>query len=157
MKPSRVRVVLSGSSLIGIEPFDPADHQNFVATLERLENQPGHERDIASYSVVITNRAAHAVESLVIGWRVEGDRKPRHLILEGYWNPPRKPILGPGRQVLVIPSGSLPETLPEKFFTTSLPGPHGFFPLSTIVDGKLQMEPRGDVSVEAIVDSANHP
>jgi hypothetical protein len=154
MKPSRVRVVPAESSLIGIEPFDPAVHQNFVATIDRIEHpQPGHEVDIASYSVVITNRAAHSVESSVIRWSVAGESKARNLILEGYLNPPRKPILGPGKQLLVNPSGTLPETLPEAFVTSSVPGPHGFFPLPKIVDGRLQLEPRDEVSIEASVDS----
>ena len=150
-----MRVVPAESSLIGIEPFDPAAHQNFVATIDRVEHpQPGQEVEIASYSVVITNRAAHSVESLVIRWSVAGDSKPRNLILEGYWNPPRRPILAPGKQLLVNPSGTLSETLPEAFFTFSLPGPHGFFPLPKIVDGKLHLEPQSNVGIEAIVDSA---
>jgi hypothetical protein len=155
MKPSQVRVVPAESSLIEIEPFDPAAHPNFVATIDRVEHpEPGQEVEIASYSVVITNRAAHSVESLVIRWSVAGDSKPRNLILEGYLNPPRRPILGPGEQLLVNPSGAFPQTLPEAFFTFSLPGPYGFFPLTNIVDGKLRLESRGDASVEAIVDSA---
>jgi hypothetical protein len=155
MRASRVGVVGPESPLIGIEPFDPSTHRNFVATIERVENLgPGHEADIASFSIVVTNHARGSVESLVIGWRVAGESKPRHLILDGYWNPPRKPILAPGEPFLVNPIGTLPETLPDKFVTTSLPGPYGFFPLKKVVDGNLQLEPRRDVSVEAIVDSA---
>jgi hypothetical protein len=154
MRASHVRVIHPESSLIGIEPFDPAVHQKFVATVERVERlQPGHESDIAGYSVVITNHAQRSVESLVIAWRVDNQDKPKHLILEGYWHPPRTPILAPGQESLVNPSGRLPEVLPERFITSSLPGPHGFFPVMKIVDGKLHSETR-DVTVEASIDSA---
>jgi hypothetical protein len=149
-----VRVVPPESPLIEVEPFDSAAHSNFATTIDRVESLQQWQTDIASYSIVITNRASHSVESMVIKWSVAEDSKTKNLILEGYLNPPREPILKPGKQLLVNPSGTLPEILPEAFFILSSYGPHGFFPRTQIVDGKLQVERRDDVSVDAVVDSA---
>ena len=149
---NRSRVRTTPSTAVTIDPFDPANHRSFIATFERIESaDTGVSADISSYSVVIRNASSRPVESIVIAWLARG--KSHHSILDGYWNPPRQPVLLPGKQMLVNPSGALPEALPEHFYTFSLPGPHGFFPRVSILDGKLKVEPDDDADVEAAIDS----
>jgi hypothetical protein len=72
---------------------------------------------------VVANHATSAIEVLVMRWSMdEGSalrRKAKHVIHEGFSNPPYAPILPPGTRKLATDGGLLPENLPLRFAMAS--------------------------------------
>jgi hypothetical protein len=100
-----------------VTPYDSSVHSAFADLLSRPEYS--HITDIA---VVIANRSSRAIDGLVLQWMVRTERGrdvPNTIPIDRYIGDNGEPIVYPGAQVLVTPTGYITDAQASGHFITS--------------------------------------
>jgi hypothetical protein len=116
MKSRLVVQSLDGGDVL-VTPYDSAAHSAFAYLLSYPEYS--HITDIA---VVVANRSSRAIDGLVLQWMVRTERgldAPNTIPIDRYIREGGEPIVYPGAQVLVTPTGYITDAQTSGHFITS--------------------------------------
>lgn len=100
-----------------VATYDPSEHPAFADLLSRSELY--HIKDVA---VVVANRSSRAIDGLVLQWMVRTERgldTPNTIPIDRYIRDDVEPIVYPGAQVLVTPTGYITDAQTSGHFITS--------------------------------------